>query len=297
MSYNAAMPQPAFPSRRELLMLAALVVGHFAWTVVCFAVAEWISQEYRYGYDYERAAFAICMGSVAAQLVLAATWTALGSGSHLARVSGAMLLLFVAGYAMALHTDGFYSGDTSYGEVIIAGLICFLVLQLPFWLFRFIWGWRIVTRENVGANSGEMTGRLSMLHLMGWTVFAATLLALTRAFAFSAGDAAEFLGSILVVATIGVVVQLVFLWTILSPQRQSLFTNAAIILVVTGCATAGVYIYFGLTISRNVFNVYWSFLSLGGAYCSLLVGTLLIVRACGYRLAIASGERKLPDSA
>lgn len=151
--------------------------------------------------------------------------------------------------------------------------------------------------EHVEPHHGQPARRFSLLHLMGWTVFAAMLFMFAQAFKRSTENSVESLVVLLVIGVIAICVQTIFLRGILLPQRLSIYTIVAFVLVIPLTITAASAIGIGLVDPMSIQGVALTMLASGGTYCVLLLATLMIVRACGLRLAMTSGERKLPESA
>ena len=136
------------------------------------AIADWT----------DAACFGIWYGITFAQVSLLATWTACGDGSFVVRslvsvFAGALLWLFAFNlFGSTSIPGGFLPG--------IAMLTQWFVIQLPLWVVRLIWGWRLIRlRSDESENTGnEGKVQFGVKHLLGWTTLVAIILGLGKFF-------------------------------------------------------------------------------------------------------------------
>jgi len=128
-------------------------------------------------------------GAVSAELGLLAIWTALGAGRWTLRIP---LTYFLAVLCFMLLVMGFNMGRM--GPLQSGGVLhdlallplVFLAAQLPLWIVRLIFGWRMVFAEGAEQPDAEV-GQFSIGHLLGATALVAVSLGLAQLGPLEAG--------------------------------------------------------------------------------------------------------------
>ncbi|MDX1948795.1 MAG: hypothetical protein SFU86_25630 [Pirellulaceae bacterium] len=241
---------------------------------------------------------AIAFGVIPAEIALLAIWQVFGSQSFPRRCLlqlGALLLLgasWYAGYWLTYGTDGFPVDSMEFIRLLSgAAMPVSLATQVPLWPLRTHLGWRIEGKCSVASSEGRS---LSIGDILGGTVITAIAISTIR---FSATDSSPVdwprwgmgLASVAGISLLSTPVGLILL---LRPRLDSM-AGALLSFVyagVAGCATILVMVVQneGRPVGSEAVIVTMLVIF---SYTAILVATLLLFRAYGYRLRWAARER------
>lgn len=237
-------------------------------------------------------AYGALMGAFGAQVGLIAIWTVLGTSGYSRRILflvGASLFL-VATLAFGSGVLAPIAGHNGNWSAALATAfrlpMLLLALQLPFWLARVWFAWRIVLRKKPGDIRNQ---RIGTRDLMIATAVVASCLGAARLAAPSTSSSADFLIScirevlFLAVLCCGCIVP-----AVVATLRARLVWLAIPAAVCLGCAAISAYLAYivmnddgvGLPTSREL---YWLSATVGGFSLTLIVA-LLSAKWLGYAL-------------
>ena len=120
-------------------------------------------------------------GLFVGQLLTLAALTALGDGNHAIRYAMSSIFVLLGSVVLGLIFGWLDDADYGYGELAagaLALLMCFCILQFPFWLLRVGrgWHWGAVPAVNT-------VPRYGIAHVFGWSALLALPLILYRVMA------------------------------------------------------------------------------------------------------------------
>jgi len=232
-------------------------------------------------------------GAVAAELGLLAIWTALGAGRWTLRIP---LTYFLAVLCFMLLVMGFNMGrmgPLQSGEVLdgLALLpLVFLAAQLPLWIVRLIFGWRIVFGDVEEEPDAEV-GQFGIGHLLGATALVAVSLGLAQLGSIEAGplrssDAAwlDMLVACGIVALVSALSTIPCVWAVLISRRPL----PAVWVIAAYTLAAAVVLAFVQTALTGVGDIWAEILvlhlfALGALMATMLIG-LGVVHFFGYEM-------------
>ena len=121
----------------------------------------------------------VVVGLVFSQIVLFATWTALGPTSVFKRaVSGMMAATLVALALVACIRNSGANED----RLLWFGIVMtqWMVIQIPLWVLRLFFGWRLAWPGEQSTASSRSDNRFGIRQLMAWTAVVAMTLGIGR---------------------------------------------------------------------------------------------------------------------
>jgi len=231
----------------------------------------------------------VLLGVCIAQLNLIAAWAALGPGNVVLRLPWSLLLVVLMWYALMLGNHAADRGTELRGAVLLGVnlFVGFAAAQIPLWIAAWAFRWRLIRKT---AEPGPMPSdrfQFRILHLLAATTFLAVALAPARV-VLPQGSLKDFhwqgvLWVILAGAVLGnLLVTVPCIWGAF--LRKSLLAPVAIgWLVYCAVLTAAEYQLLSLLgpfPDRAPMMMY----GMNLAQCATVFGTLLILRAAGFRL-------------
>ncbi len=228
---------------------------------------------------------AFSLACLFSQIVILAIWAALFTGSNLVRVLMSTLVLCVSVYLLtwiaqvvAPAVAEFRNWTGFQGLTLI--VVLFYVIQIPFWILRFLLGWRIVldvAREPAAADRHRYT----MLHILGWMAFLSVPLGLGQVYhGRRASDAPLVIGCL---ALITWLYGVPYLWATLR-AKQMLWGLALCVPLSVGATLVGWKLYLMVYPSGSAALVLQAFLFVQGGAILAGLGTGIAARLFGYRL-------------
>jgi hypothetical protein len=215
-----------------------------------------------------------------AQASVLAAWNALGDQRGSVRPLETMGILF-ASWATCFGIP--WVAQSFPGDILVPGIAVFaqwVVIQIPFWLARLSFGWRLEKIDAEPAASSRSPVQFSILHLLAWTTVVAVVLGIVRwiapVVATASRDGAGFAVFLLFNAVLG--------WpTLLGCMVKrwvgvALLAALATVVVVTRFQP---YVYQTLLGFKPMPDAFpW----LNGAIFCWTAGSMLILRGMGMRL-------------
>jgi len=272
---------------RIRVVVVCLILVHLLAALCCSVIAfVWMP------YD---AVGGVFVGTAFAQASLLAVWLALGRGPFSQRCLLVSLLLAASATLLILPVSILNHGELVivllYGGILLGQ---WLVVQIPLWLIRLVFGWRISTLNSGVEDSGRREFQFGIKQLLGWTAAVAILLGAGR---WLIGDEVRetdtdatwsIAGFIFVLAGTNAMVAWPVIWAALARRWVLVWTIVAVVIVVVltlkepdlfrrvghGGASSGFF--------------WWS----NGVHIVWVYGSLLVIRFCGYRV-----ERRLDPTA
>lgn len=158
------------------MVLAGFAVSCLLLDVVIYGLARSLPGELLSSFGMEATIVAVCAfaGLVISQLVMFATLVALGDGNHAARFAlGAIMVLVCTALLITglVWLEGTRAGAGDVAGATLMVMFFFCLLQFPFWLLRWIRGWRWGVEP-----PDRAAPRFEIVHVLGW--FAALVLPL-----------------------------------------------------------------------------------------------------------------------
>jgi len=239
-------------------------------------------------------------GSVAAELGLLAIWASLGPRKALIQLPAtmlAMLGLYGAFLLGLLRMEGGSGPVRDMGRGVLFLPLLFLAVQSPLWAFRIFGGHRIALRTDREQPCPIESRQVGLRHLLAATALVAVALSLARTGipkptrAASGPDPAfALLVACLLCAAWSALSVLPCVWAAYVARGRGL-AAVAIAVYVTGMALI-VWLILQMASSTGPpfeFGVF--LLVFHGTLAAVTLGTLHLLRACGYILLRAGGER------
>ena len=231
----------------------------------------------------------VCIG----QLNLIATWAALAPGNIALRLPWSLLLAVFMWYALVAG-NRIMAGGFGHEEATLLGLILLfgmLVALIPLWIARHLFGWRLVSW--IGARAEDSDSRsgtqFNLRHLLlGMFLLSLAMaparLVLPEGSGFPTRLDKELCVLLPGVAFCNLVVTVPCIWGAFLPRRTILIVALGWILY-GGVLTLVEYGFFTMLLgpaggSDTILLIYLTNL----AQCATVFGTLLVFRACGFRL-------------
>ncbi len=245
-----------------------------------------------------RLAFAIAWffsGMLLGEIVLLATWAALGQGRPVTRIPLALcvFVLLMACFLASLRL----LGETFDGLMVMATvqLASFVLMQAPLWSLRGIWGHHLARPGARTQSQLSERAQFGLIQLLGFTALVAVTLGVVRfAIPQDEFDLGEFpdatvLGAMLLFFSMICLstgsVALPAIWLVMATHRRIL---AGIVLlnsltIVPVALTIFYALLQGAPMTHLLFNIF-CLVSFGAGVLTMTCGGLLVLRYFGYRL-------------
>ena len=219
------------------------------------------------------------LGLFIPQVLLAATYSALGDGSSLKRILYSMLVVTVFTCLVQAFTRWWFATSVNEGRptVLLLVIFYFFLLQIPIWVFRVCSGWRI----SLGTRTVPERMGFSIMHMIGWSTFLSVPLCLIASLSELEGGGVEVIVyiTLLMLALAAMVLRAIYISLVLeNPWR----------------CIAAAFLWIAAVTAQ--ISCIWT---LGGSYAEAVtvltangVGLLLIL--CCLRAARSVGYRLLP---
>jgi len=254
-------------------------------------------------------------GAVGGQLGVTAIWAVLGPGRWLVRWPIGLLAtlgfwcVFLAGFALA----DMYGPDID--EILAATLMLpfvFLAVQLPLWVVRFVTGWCLVVGQRQDAASPAQRRQFGAQHMLGATTVVAAAMGLAG-LGLSVGDGLNTRADPSAWMALMLGCLFFVLWSAFSTVpcfwgafvARDRVTGAALIAIYALLMSVlAVVVISALSRFQPVAETARVFLPFHGGLVFVLLGSLLVARACGCVLlrprrmqppATPSGESPFAD--
>ena len=246
------------------------------------------------------AAGGLMWGLPFAELGLLAIWASLGPRKALVQLPATMLVLFglYAAFLLGLlRMEGWSQPVRDMGRGVLFLPLLFLAVQSPLWVFRILGGHRIALRTDREQPSPIGSRQVGLRHLLAATAVVAVALSLARVGipkptrAASGPDPAfALLAACLLCGAWSALSILPCVWAAYVARGRGLAT-VAIAAYMTGMTIVvwGILQVASSTIPPSEFAVF--LFVFHGTLAAVTLGTLHLLRACGYVLLRAGSER------
>lgn len=227
------------------------------------------------------ACFGIWFGITFAQVSLLATWTACGDGSFVAR----SLVSVLVGTVLWFFAFNLFRSNSNPGGFLpgIAMLTQWFVIQLPLWVVRLKWGWRLIRSRSADHENTPIEAKVQfgVKHLLGWTTLVAIILGLGKFFSslptFSRIEVFEF-GLFLLCNSLITWPSLLVVFTTRKAWVSFLVALASMVIV----TVAEPYLFTMINAANRPFDyIFWW---VNGVQLLWIAGSTMALRQIGYRL-------------
>jgi hypothetical protein len=273
MSVETPRDKPLFMTDRRLTPLLVLIAVLVAFDVAIATVVEARGDE----------AGGIVLGVIFSQIVLIAVWTALGPFSVFARMAGGVILSTLLGLALVACTRHSGVGAAQWFWFLIV-TSQWLVIQIPFWVLRLCFGWRLAHGREEIAQSDQSEMQFGIRQLLAWTALVAITLGIGRWLLpedLTGGrDAKEMTAIFCVLTSFNCLLAWPVVWASLARRRVPLWLIAAAFCCVA-LTVAEIATFESAMGPRGDNEFVWIMNSIEVLAASV---ALLIARATGFRL-------------
>lgn len=229
------------------------------------------------------------MGIAGAQVNLAALYIGLGTGPTLKRIGIGSVAALIASAAIAFQLgrwEGLASGLILGGMVLAQALL----IQVPFVGIR--WGTELRVALDTEPEHAEFKGQFRLRQLLLVTAVLAVLMAVARAllpmFPWSDLDlppVAMVIAVVSVLLGLNLLMPLPIIWAALIRRWAVLWFFLSVVIAAALCYAAHGAL---ITLAGRSGLQFYEFSMLGGGHFAWLMGSLLLLRAAGYRLRRAA---------
>lgn len=233
------------------------------------------------------------LGVIVGQINLIATWGAVGPGNVVTRLPWSILLGVLTWYATMLGLEVWLPGNRNDPDLVLVGpLILFgiVVTQIPLWIARKSFRWRLINLEDENSDSEDGPLQFSIRHMLLVMLLVALALGPAqlvlpsmrlRALFYHVDELAAVL-AMLVVTNLIMAVPCVWGALVKSipfpPQIWPVFC------AVVAAAEVGVFWLAFAPVSVGLIEVLLAFFLFNLLQCATVYFTLRLFRAAGYRL-------------
>jgi hypothetical protein len=291
---NVAPAEAATTTRARSKALAWSVLGAM---IVGFLVVDFFAGHlWGSGPEFEWIT-AILVGFCMGQLSLIAVWTSLAPGNIVVRISWSLLLTTATWYGLVLGrmTDRsrWYTLPREGAiSLVVILLIAVAVLQIPLWIAKKLFRWRLTTSLDDNDAWLQEDRQFQVRHLLiAMFLVSVALSPLNQILPTETGNGRpltrdDFIG-LPIVLLCDLIVTLPFIWwAFVSAKRFSrlAFGWLAYCALLTAIEFACFYLAFGPPGEGESLKHAMLIYSSNLAQCAAVLGTLLVIRALGFRL-------------
>jgi hypothetical protein len=285
--------------RAEITLLKWVVTAGMIFT---FLVLNLITPSLAH-FFYDEWMFLIAIATCIAQINLIATWAALARGNIMLRFPWTLLLAVLMWYSLVLGNqveDHYFSRE----DAVVLGLIisfAVVVAQVPLWIAGKVLGWQLVSWAD--RTSGDATTELQfhLRHVLLGMVFLSLALAPAR-FVLPSGEIErihierELWVLIPAAAICNLLITVPCIWGAFMKARYLAPLSLVWLAycgVLSGIELGVLTMFLGPPGEPDAIAMIFVF---NATQCAVVLGTLLIFRALGFRLLRATKKRPAPQA-